>query len=723
MKTNQASKQLRTLRETGRLTQSEVAQLVGTSAVGIDQLERGCRQPSPLEVKKIASLVAHIGKGLPLHKSKLVLQNGTFASRGSTRRPLHSVQPDLFSPTQQVTLNSIPLAPILSRLKRGRFFGDGEEILRSLLRSHEQPAPTPVRAASGGISAGKNTYTYDAHTYHTKVPPQGILEFIRYYLPDGGLVLDPFAGSGMTGVAALMAGSDVVLNELSPAACFISYNFTETIPAPLFALGIEAVLDSVQTIRKALYTTTCRECGKETEILYTVWSYKVLCPYCKAEFVLWNQCRKYGATVREHKILSTFPCPCCGRTLRKSSLVRIHAQAVMLGYKCCRRVQVEHPLTDADLERINRITSDPPLAVGYFPCNALPDGVNLNQPKRHGLTSIDRFYTSRNLSALSHLWREIHRLEYVPLSSLVAFAFTSLYQRVTRLSEFRFWGGSGNTARFNVPFIFNEANVFATYERKASNIFDHLETTAGRYRGKKVVVCGSATDLGYLPDDSIDFVFTDPPFGANINYSEMNFLWEAWLGEFTDATEEAIMSRVQGKGLAEYEDLMMRSLSECYRVLKAGHWLLLVFMNSSGSVWEAIRASVQRAGFVIERIDIFDKQHGTFKQFVSENTAGCDLVLHCLKPLMANTKVKSDGAPSVTKSIHDFLANRSAAIPITVYLHVQRDNEIDFRTLYSEWIAFVLSRGHQPADFATFRAIVADVLDPLKGKTNGEPKS
>ncbi len=708
---NNVAEQLRRLRETAHVTQSELAQLLGTSAVAIDRLERSCQSPSPMQVKKIASLIARSRQGLPLRKSVRVLQNGTFASRGSTRRALCTAQLDLFSPTPQISVSDTPLAPILSRLKSGKFFGDGDRTLHSIVCSHEKPALTASLAATGGTSAGKNTYTYDAHTYHTKVPPQGIIEFIRHYLPQGGLVLDPFAGSGMTGVAARIAGSDVILNELSPAACFIAYNFTETVSPTQFATATKAVLASLQRIREALYTTTCRECGKETEILYTIWSYRVLCTHCQTEFRVWDQCRKYGLTVRDHKILSEFPCPYCSKTLKKSLLARTQAEPVILGYKCCSRVQVEHPLTDADIKRVDCIESSPPLAVGYFPKTQLPDGVNLNQPKRHGLTTIDRFYTGRNLSALSHLWREIHRLEDPQLASLAAFVFTSLYQRVTRLSEFRFWGGSGNTAHFNVPFIFNEANVFVTFERKAATILDHLETTAENYRGRRVVVCNSATDLAYLPDESIDFIFTDPPFGANINYSEMNFLWEAWLGEFTDPTNEAIINRVQGKGLAEYENLMACSLSECYRVLRAGHWMLLVFMNSSGMVWETIRASVQRAGFVPEKIDIFDKQHGTFKQFVSENTAGCDLVLHCLKPTGAKKAVPLNKCLTVPESISDFLANRLAAIPITGYLHVARESEPDFRRLYSEWVAFVLPRGYELADFATFRTIAANMLD------------
>ena len=118
----------------------------------------------------------------------------------------------------------------------------------------------------------------------------------------------------------------------------------------------------------------------------------------------------------------------------------------------------------------------------------------------------------------------------------------------------------------------------------------------------------------------MDFIFTDPPFGSNINYSEMNILWEAWLGEFTDNTREAIVNSVQGKSISDYENLMRQSLSECYRVLRTGHWMLLVFMNSSKDVWEALINAVHNAGFIIERLDIFDKQHGTFKQFVSNNT-------------------------------------------------------------------------------------------------------
>jgi len=708
--------QLKEIRARAKLSQSELARLIGTSSVTVDKWERNNTVPSRIQVKKIAELFNKTKCDVRIQIPFTTLQNGSFASRGSTRHAFpSSTQRNLFTENQKIKLREEPVNSLLSLLKPGMYFGESEQNIASILANHQYPSKTVDCAIKLEVSAGKNTYTYDAHTYHTKVPPQGIAEFITHYLPEGGVVLDPFAGSGMTGVASRVTGADVILNELSPAACFISHNFTETISPWAFGAAIKTVLNVSKKIRKELYTTKCRECGKNTEILYTVWSYRVLCLHCQSEFTLWDHCRKYGRTVREHKILNVFPCPSCGELLKKRTLTRTNAVPVILGYKCCSKSQVEHPLNNDDFERIKKIETARFLLEGYFPKTNLPDGVNLNQPKKHGLTSIDRFYTMRNLSAMSHLWKEINRIEDVRLASSIAFVFTSLYQRVTRLSEFRFWGGSGNTARFNVPFIFNEANVFITFERKAASILDHLETTANYYKGKKAVVCNSATNMGYIPDESIDFIFTDPPFGGNINYSEMNILWESWLGEYTDTANEAIVNRVQGKDVEDYKVLMERSLSECYRVLRRGHWMLLVFMNSSKKVWEAIKWAVQQAGFIIERLDIFDKQHGTFKQFVSENTAGCDLVLHCRKPIKTIKTGDSKKLITYKESISAFLEKREKSIPMTAYLHVDRSNEIDWRRLYSEWLAFGLPKKHELADFLNFRIEMIKILEAGEG--------
>jgi DNA modification methylase/transcriptional regulator with XRE-family HTH domain len=680
-----------------------LAQYLGTSLVSVARWERNDTKPSPRMQAKLADALERLERGEALDVEHAVTSH-VFASRGA-RRGLGSLP--LFREACRVDRAPKPKSPIISRLRDGDLWGDGTETLGTILADHGDTAPTITAPAAEGVSAGKNTYTYDAHTYHTKVPPQGIAEVIRRYIPEGGVVLDPFAGSGMTGVAARTLGNDVILNELSPAASFISDRFTRRCDPAMFSAAINAVCDTLKDLRRDLYTTQCRTCGKDTEVLFTVWSYRVQCSDCEHEFVLWDHCRQYGNTVREHKILKEFPCPCCHAMIKKSRLKRTVAEPVVLGYKCCSRQQVEHPLNAEDRARIARLTVAPPLAEGFFPTTQLPDGVNLRQPKRHAITSIDRFYTPRNLAAMSHLWRELHRIEDDNVAGFLAFVFTSLYQRVTRLSEFRFWGGSGNTANFNVPYIFNEANVFVTFERKARTIQDHLETTAKAYSGRSLVRTGSATNLSFLPDNSIDLVFTDPPFGGNINYSEMNILWESWLGAFTDATHEVIVNRFQNKDIAAYGDLMQCSLKECHRVLRPGHWLLLVFMNSSQDVWDALRRAVLGAGFSLERVDIFDKQHGTFKQFVSDNTAGCDLLLHCRK---ADAPASTEAVRPVTSAadaVVRFLKGRDAPVPKLPYLHVRREEEIDYRMLYSEFLSLRLMERGDLVDFASFRALAA----------------
>jgi len=85
----------------------------------------------------------------------------------------------------------------------------------------------------------------------------------------------------------------------------------------------------------------------------------------------------------------------------------------------------------------------------------------------------------------------------------------------------------------------------------------------------------------------------------NIMYSELSFLYEAWLRVFTNQDSEAIMSKFQRKGLFEYQGLMIRALNELFRVLKPGRWITVAFHNSKNAVWNAIQEAIGHAGFVV----------------------------------------------------------------------------------------------------------------------------
>jgi DNA modification methylase/DNA-directed RNA polymerase subunit RPC12/RpoP len=580
------------------------------------------------------------------------------------------------------------------------------------LATPDQPVKQVYEPFAQSVSAGKNTYVYDAHTYHTKVPPQGIEDMIEYYTRPGDVVLDPFCGSGMTGIAATQKGRKALLSDLSPAAVFIAYNLNTPIEASRYLDAVQMLLKQAKDLEHALYDTHCRTCGQQIPMLYMVWSYRMLCKHCGQEFLLWDVARDERPRVRDSKIKSEFDCPHCGTHLKKRELKKTQRYPVQIGYRCCQKsLKEETCVPDSDdLATLDRIDGEGIPPTLWYPTTPFPEGVNTRQPLDAGITSIDKAYTTRSLWAMAYLWDLASRWPDEDIRLKLLFTLTSLYQRVTVFSEFRFWGGSGNTANFNVPAIMNEQNVFRAFERKASTISWYFNSVSTEPRAVSVST-QSALHLPQIPDQSVDYIFTDPPFGANINYSEMNFLWESWLGVFTNNTEEAIVNKVQKKSVFEYGKLLRDAFIEMRRVLKEDGWLTIMFHNSSRAVWNALQGAINEAGFSIRGTQTFDKEHGTFKQFVSDNAVGYDLVLHCQKAERVYTlNADSPGEQEVAAFIRSAIS-RTPDQYIVHYLHVSRKDEFDYRRLYANWLATALHQSFISLSFEDFRAIAQKTLE------------
>ena len=96
----------------------------------------------------------------------------------------------------------------------------------------------------------------------------------------------------------------------------------------------------------------------------------------------------------------------------------------------------------------------------------------------------------------------------------------------------------------------------------------------------------SSTKLSVISANSIDYIFTDPPYADKVQYGELNFIWEAWLDfDTTWHDEEIIVNGVRGKSVADWEALMKKAMAECYRVLKPGRWLSLCYHDTSEGTW------------------------------------------------------------------------------------------------------------------------------------------
>jgi hypothetical protein len=134
-----------------------------------------------------------------------------------------------------------------------------------------------------------------------------------------------------------------------------------------------------------------------------------------------------------------------------------------------------------------------------------------------------------------------------------------------------------------------------------------------------------------LPAQSIDYIFTDPPFGENIYYADLNYLVESWHRVWSNAQPEAIVDKAKNKSLADYQRLMQQAFEEYYRVLKPGRWITVVFHNSHNAVWNAIQEATQVAGFIVADVRTLDKQQKSYRQ-VTSTTVKQDLVISAYKP-------------------------------------------------------------------------------------------
>lgn len=114
------------------------------------------------------------------------------------------------------------------------------------------------------------------------------------------------------------------------------------------------------------------------------------------------------------------------------------------------------------------------------------------------------------------------------------------------------------------------------------------------------IVKGSAVDLSFVSDETVDYIYTDPPYGKKIAYLDLSAMWLAWLGtpaSDSDFRSEAIEGGSRNKTKADYNSLIRKSIFEMYRVLKFDRWMSFVFAHKDPEFWHLIIESAESAGF------------------------------------------------------------------------------------------------------------------------------
>ena len=570
------------------------------------------------------------------------------------------------------------------------------------------------------VSEGKNNPIYMAHAYHTKVPHPAIMRYILHYTQPGDIVFDGFAGTGMTGVATGFCQKgfeDIkynlgirhsIIGDLSPIASFISYNFNHKVEIEKNVRIAHKIISETKEELNHLYKCNISHGGRviESEISYVIWSQIFSCPNCGKEISY------YSLAVEDFAIKKEFKCPHCASIVTKSSLEKCFITDVnalgqlvtvpkyepaLIKYNCKEKKGFVIPSDEDILKEKGALQ----YLNSWIPNKKIEGGVKTKELINSGYNYVADLYTKRNLVIFSKLWEKFQ--EY----PLLRFILTGVLVKTgSKLHNVGFKNNTINLAgalpnALFVPSIFAERNVFELFEGKLNDIIRMSPSELSN----NISQIHSATCLSTLNSNAIDYIFTDPPFGANLMYSELNIIHEAWLNLFTDNRTEAIENSSQGKSTTDYSKLMVDSFKEFYRVLKPGRWMTVEFSNTSAAVWNAIQVAITTAGFNIAIVRGLDKQQGSFNSQTTTTAVKQDLVITCYKP---TSELINKFEQSTDKAVNamDFIEELLYHLPV----HFEKNNsttaviERSPKILYDRLISYYVQHGYAiPMDAQEFQ--------------------
>lgn len=486
----------------------------------------------------------------------------------------------------------------------------------------------------GDLAAEGRHPVYAFHPYHTKVPPGVIRRLIEHYTRPGELVLDPFCGSGMTGVAASEAGRRAILCDLAPVATFIAGANTISHGARQAASAMQHILEESEARWARLYKTRADE--QDVAVNYYVWCDLFTCPSCGCAFPIFpHGVIHYGTRVETRP---SFPCPACDDTLTIRRIRRIvdhrGKQKVLVWVNAGGgRGRVNRPPDAHDLALADAIETL--LIPDWYPTDAIdPEGYSakLAQLGDKAIDTIDRLLSRRNLIVFADLWARAGALDDPGLRHICRATLTSVFTVISERQGY-FGGGGGMSGKLYMPIVRMEKNIYAVLRRRLRRLVEAEQAKAPS--GRVIVSTQSATRLDTIPDATIDYIYTDPPFGANIIYSEMNLQIEGWLRVKTNSLTEAVIDPAKGKDQGHYSRLIGESLRECYRVLRPGRWITIEFHNTDAAVWNLLQMTLAESGFVIAAIGVIDKGSTTILSDIRPGAVKHDLLISAYKPKAA----------------------------------------------------------------------------------------
>lgn len=518
------------------------------------------------------------------------------------------------------------------------------------MRNLEKLFSKPLPSTRGGSF-------YNTFPYPTKISPEAIAVYIASATNPDDTVLDAFAGSGSTGIAALLAEHptekmqetanalgvepiwgkrNAILYEIGTYAAFATKTITNRLTAAEYARAVDDFIKKAEKLASGMYAAKSPD-GRDGYIRYAIWTEVLICPECDAEIEYF----KNGTSRNPATFYDKIECPHCHRTslveamsfateehydkLLKKTILRKKRRIAWV-YGTSGKENWDRIATEDDIALVQKLEkefspSDDPRKIEWG---------DLHRAGYHfGISHLHHFYTSRNYLVMSELWklaecypeREANALKLLLLS--YNGAHCTLMTRIVAKHDSRDFVLTG--AQSGVLYISKlpvEKNILLGLRRKAKpfqEAYKMLENCHGTVEVRNI-----SSEFMSEPDKSIDFVFTDPPFGDFIPYAEVNQINELWLPAVTERSSEVIISAAQNKDVDTYRNMLARVFGEIRRVTKDDRPIAVVFHAAKAAVWGAFSEAIQISGLEIKQSSFLDKTQASFKQVVSKTSVQGD---------------------------------------------------------------------------------------------------
>lgn len=420
------------------------------------------------------------------------------------------------------------------------------------------------------VEAKPHTPVYTMHKYFARRPWNVFSELISHYTSTGDIILDPFCGGGVTVIESLKLRRKAIGVDVNPLATYITEMECRPLSIPSFERSLSSLIERVEPKITPLYRTKCAKCQSDAV----------------ADWIEWSEPKQQITRLR-------YQCLNCNSGGEKTPSLADRKLATDIGRNFDRYVR-EDKL--------------------WYPKSRIPHGDKTDSLIGKHINWFHELFTTRNLLALALLLKEIDRVEAGESRDFLKFVFSSSLKWASRQSHLR--GHIVEGWAMHAYWIYPkslEINVWNTFQRRAHAIIrgkTYSNERLGALSKPATAFAQLITDGAYLilnrnaanlpiPDNSVDAVVTDPPYGGNVNYAELSDYWYVWIadGKIVDKEDEVIINKTQQKRLEDYERLLRSVLEECYRVLKTDGYLVSTFNSKNVQVVASFVMAASGSGF------------------------------------------------------------------------------------------------------------------------------